>query len=312
MKVIDQNKNLKIDIKAINNFAKNPASFVADCESAYSTQLDNLVHKVQDGFGRYRIIALAGPSSSGKTTTAHKLSQAFDKRGICAPVVSLDDFYLGKMFYPKLPNGQPDMESVDALDLPLINKTLKALIEDGVASFPIFGFEKSCRSDKSNVISLGEDEVVIIEGIHALNPRLVEMLDKDKIFRAYVSTRTKYMLEDAEVLTPKDVRLIRRMVRDHNFRGRAPVDTLLGWQEVLDGEEKYIYPFRDDVEFKINSAIDYEGCVFHHYIHPIIEELNKKEISLGKLKDLFEILEMFDDIDSCYIPDDSLLREFVG
>ena len=204
------------------------------------------------------------------------------------------------------------METVEALDLPLINTTLKTLLDTGSAVFPIFDFNFSRRSHETNKVVLGENGVLVIEGLHALNPRLVEMLDQNALYRVYVSTRTKYMAGDTEVLTPKDARLIRRMVRDHNFRNRSPLATLLAWVDVLDGEEKYIYPFRDGVDYKIDSSLDYEGCVFHHYILPMIADLKDAGVYSGKVKQIVDILEAFDDIDYSYIPEDSLLREFIG
>ncbi len=312
MKIISKVKNSHIEVAEINALAQNPADFIAYCEKGYFDQINEIVEQVLSSNGRYRVILLAGPSSSGKTTTAHKLSEGFAKNGVHAPVVSLDDFFLGMASYPKLSDGTPDMESVEALDLPLVNATLGCLLGQGCATFPIFDFNNSVRSSHTNIIELGERGVLIVEGLHALNPRLVEVLDPSALYRAYVSTRTKYMDGETEVLTPKDARLIRRMVRDHNFRNRSPLETLLAWEDVLDGEEKYIYPFRDGVDYKIDSSLDYEGCVFHHYILPMIEALKDDRVYSGKVKQIVDLLEAFDDIDYRYIPEDSLLREFIG
>lgn len=312
MKIISQLKNSYIDIAEINAMAQNPAEFIAKCESGYFQQIEAVVEQVISSKGRYRVVLLAGPSSSGKTTTAHKLSESFAKHGIHAPVASLDDFFLGIANYPKLPDGSPDMETVEALDLPLINKTLKQLLDTGSATFPIFDFNHSCRAEETSEVTLGENGVLVIEGLHALNPRLVEVLDQNALYRVYVSTRTKYKDGEKEVLTPKDARLIRRMVRDHKFRNRSPLGTLLSWEDVLDGEEKYIYPFRDEVDYKIDSSLDYEGCVFHHYILPMLESLKDAGVYTGKVKQIVDILEAFTDVDFCHIPEDSLLREFIG
>ncbi|MBP0980643.1 MAG: hypothetical protein J5968_00400, partial [Oscillospiraceae bacterium] len=286
--------------------------FIARCEKDYYHQIDRVVERVLDSRGRIRVILLAGPSSSGKTTTANKLSEEFFKIGINAPVVSLDDFFLGKENYPKLPDGSPDMEALEALDLPLINKLVKELMETGEAVFPTFDFAISRRSDVTHTVTLGEGGVLILEGLHAINPRLLDSISDNKIFRLFVSVRTKYLDDEKEVLVPKDVRLIRRMVRDHKFRNQSPLETLLGWRDVLDGEEKYIYPYRDSVDFKIDSALDYEACVFHHYILPMLESLKDDAVYSGKVKQVVDILEAFDDIDYTYIPKNSLLREFIG
>ena len=312
MKIINKYKNSHIDISEINELVKNPQMFIARCEKDYYHQIDRVVERVLDSRGRIRVILLAGPSSSGKTTTANKLSEEFFKIGINAPVVSLDDFFLGKENYPKLPDGSPDMEALEALDLPLINKLVKELMETGEAVFPTFDFATSRRSDVTHTVTLGEGGVLILEGLHAINPRLLDSISENKLFRLFVSVRTKYLDDEKEVLVPKDVRLIRRMVRDHKFRNHSPLETLLGWRDVLDGEEKYIYPYRDSVDFKIDSALDYEACVFHHYILPMLESLKDDAVYSGKVKQVVDILEAFDDIDYTYIPKNSLLREFIG
>ncbi len=311
MKLFSQNRNSRIDIQEINQMARNPARFVNDCEISYETQLLELVDRVADTKGA-RIILLAGPSSSGKTTTAHKIATYLQQEKKQAYVVSLDDFYLGMENYPKLPDGTPDMETVDALDVPLINETLSTLVKTGKAVFPTFDFENSCRGKETNLIEVGDEGFIVMEGLHALNPRLVESLPPDACYRAYVSTRTVYMDGEREVLAPKDARLIRRMVRDHKFRGRAAVKTLIGWEDVLDGEEKYIYPFRDTVDYKIDSSFDYEGCIFHHYVMPMISELKSAENYKGKVREIVDALVAFEDIDFRFVPQKSLLREFIG
>ena len=313
MKIISNYKNSYADIADINREVENPATFIAKCEKIYYDQIGSIVNEILYSHGRYRIILLAGPSSSGKTTTAHKISEAFGTIGIHAPVVSIDDFFLGIANYPKLPDGSPDMETIETVDIPLVNATFNELLEKGSAVFPIFDFTKSERSDKTRTIDLGKYGVLIVEGTHALNPRLTEFMDQRVLYRVYVSTRTKYSDGDKPLLTPKNSRLIRRMVRDHKFRGRLPIETLKSWNNILDGEEKHIYPYRDSVDFKIDSALDYEGCVFHHYILPLLEDMNSLEgDDLEKITQIKNALEAFDDIDASFIPKESLLREFIG
>lgn len=311
MKNIPENRNAHVQLSEVNRRAEEPEKFISDCEAAYNLQINELVDTLLSDTKR-RVLLLAGPSSSGKTTTAHKIAENIEKRGKTAHVISLDDFFLGMEYYPRRDDGTPDTECVEALDLLLINQTFSTLISSGKAVFPTFDFTTSSRGKDTYTIELGESGIVVVEGLHALNPRLVEALPPDTLFRAYVSTRTLYLDGDREVLTPKDARLVRRMVRDHYFRGRAPMDTLLGWKQVLGGEAKHIYPFRDSVDYKINSSFDYEGCVFHHYVLPILEELKKSAVSNEKARQLIDMLEDFDDIDFKYIPEDSLLREFIG
>lgn len=310
MKTVLPTGNSHIDMEVINKCAKDPERFVANCERDYMSQIQSVVNEII--YNGARVVMLAGPSSSGKTTTAHKISKCFSERGIKAPVVSLDDFFLGKAHYQRLPNGLLDMESINTLDLKLINQVFAQLTKTGEADFPLFDFENSCRKEEVNHISLGENDVLVVEGLHALNPLLTESIDAKDVYKVYVSTRTQFMYKGEEVLTPKDNRLIRRIVRDHNFRNRAPKKTLDDWVNVLDGEKKYIYEFRDNADFKIDSALNYEGCIFHHYILPLVDELKGDPTYGGKIRQIVEILEAFDDIDFSYIPEDSLLREFIG
>lgn len=312
MKILSSYKNSYAEISDINHYAQKPESFIARCEKNYYDQIDAVVDQVISAYGRYRVLLVAGPSSSGKTTTSHKLSEAFARIGIHAPVASLDDFLLGMKHYPKLSDGSPDMESVYTLDLPLINSTLKQLIETGKATLPVFDFINSCRSEETTEVNLGKNGILIVEGIHALNPMLTEVLRQNAIYRVYVSTRTKFWAGEKELLTPKDTRLMRRMVRDNKFRGRTPIETLRMWKDVLSGEEKYLYLFRDSVDYKIDSSLDYEGCVFHHYILPEIAKLKGTDDYDPKLDQIVDILEAFDDIDCSYIPKQSLMREFIG
>ena len=220
MKILIENKNSRIQLSEVNEMAKDPQKFILFCEETYNSQVRALVDKLMADKKRC-IVLLAGPSSSGKTTTAHKITEYIKERGRPAQVISLDDFYLGVGNYPLLPDGTPDVECVEALDLPLINETFSTLVATGKAVFPTFDFAMSSRGKETYTVELGEDGVVVVEGLHALNPKLVEALDPDTLFRAYVSTQTVYLDGEREVLTPKDARFVRRMVRDHYFRGRA-------------------------------------------------------------------------------------------
>jgi uridine kinase len=311
MKAVFDYSYSTIEIENINEMAKQPSEFIRQCENSYQQQIDMLI-RVLKKRPNCRVLLLSGPSSSGKTTTAHKISQSLSLLDIRAPVISLDDFYLGVEHYPKLEDGTPDMETIEALDLALINDTISKLITQGTARFPVFNFEKSERSTQSNEIHFRKNDILILEGLHALNPKVLNILGKDQLFRVYISTRTVYTLLGKVILAPKDMRLIRRTSRDYYYRGNEPAKTLHSWKDVLDGEEKYIYPFRDNSDFKIDSSLDYEACVFHHYILPLIQSLKDNRACSVKVHQIIEILEAFDDIDNSLIPKDSLLREFIG
>ncbi|HAN44773.1 MAG TPA: hypothetical protein DCP97_05215 [Ruminococcaceae bacterium] len=303
-----------IDVNAVNKqFESDMQKFISDCEQNYTSQLEATAAVIKQNIQKCQIILLAGPSASGKTTTAHKLAQTLKNIGIGANVVSLDDFYLGKELYPKLPDGSYDFESVYALDLDLINKCFKTLLDEGSCYFPRYDFYTGSRVGVDNLIEISDNGVVIVEGIHALNPLLTQSVESAAgIMRIYVSVRTKFMLDGAPVLVPKDIRLMRRMVRDEKFRNWSPEKTLDIWENVLDGERKYINPYRDDVNIKIDSTLDYEPSVFHYYLLPFLNELKNKSVHSERIEQLCSGLNSFKDIKEEFIPADTHLREFIG
>ena len=312
MKIVYPDRNSYIQLDQINRAAQqDPAELVRRCEAGFETQLDVLVRSFTARRGE-KFLMLSGPSSSGKTTTAHKLSERFERMGRRAPVVSLDEFFLGIDQYPRLPDGSPDMESVYALDIPLLRRCLSDLAERGSAIFPRFDFATSSRAGLDNLIELGPDDLLIIEGIHALNPILTDNLDPSARYLAYISTRTRVLSGEKTVYAPKDARLILRMIRDQNFRGYPALNTLLKWQNVLDGEELYIYPYRDTVDFKIDSSLEYEGGIFHRFLSEVMRELDANNPQHEELSRLLSCLDYFVEIPVELVPKNSLLREFIG
>ncbi len=296
----------------INKYAETPQTFIKESEANYQFQLDMVAEKLSGRDDNCSIILLSGPSASGKTTTAHKLSKTFEKKGVKAPVISLDDFFVGKEHYQKLPDGTLDMESISTLDIPHIKYCLSELLEKGSCDFPVFDFKTSSRSDKINHIEIEENDILIIEGIHALNPVLTEGIPADRIVKIYVSVRTKFMNGEDSIFEPKTIRLMRRMIRDKRDRNHSPEETLKMWNNIVEGEIKYIDPFRDDVDVKIDTTLDYEPCIFHNFLYPLLDKIDKTNENLNELLKMYYGLEMFTDIDEKLLPKNSLLREFVG
>lgn len=312
MKIVYPDRNSYVQLDEINKaVAHNAAEFVERCEAGFEKQLDVLAESFT-ARPKEKFLMLSGPSSSGKTTTAFKLSERFGRMGRRAPVVSLDEFFLGIDQYPRLPDGTPDMESVYALDIPLLKQCLSDLLEKGSAVFPRFDFATSSRAGLDNLIEMSGDDLLIIEGIHALNPILTDNIDPDARYLAYISTRTRVLSGEDTVYAPKDARLIRRMIRDQNFRGYPALNTLLKWQNVLEGEEQYIYPYRDAVDFKIDSSLEYEGGIFHRFLSPVIKELDRENQQHTELSRLLSCLDDFMEIPAELVPQNSLLREFIG
>lgn len=312
MKQIIFDRYSRVQLDEINKKALNPTNFVKECENNYQLQLDMVVDKICNHEKHYSIILLSGPSASGKTTTAHKLSQTFAKNNVNAPVISLDDFFLGKEHYQRLPDGSLDMESVHTLDLALLHHCLSTLLNTGECDFPIFDFEKSSRASEINHIKLAPKDILIIEGIHALNPILRKGLSEDRILKVYVSVRTKFLSGEQSVFEPKTIRLMRRMIRDSRARNHPPEETLKMWNNIVEGEVKYINPFRDNADIKIDTTLDYEPCIFHNFLYPLLDKIPKDNVNIIELVRVFYALEMFEDIDESLLPPNSLLREFVG
>ena len=314
MREINETSYSTVSIDEINDLAVNDAqALVERSENYYNTQLDTVVDTIKNSDGAYQIILICGPSASGKTTAAHKLKDRLIANGIGSSVVSMDNFFKGIKFYPLRPNGKPDMEAVETMDLDLMNRCMGELIEKGRAKFPIFNFEKQEKEEDAHEIVLNNNDVLILEGIHALNPDILKGIPQEKVFRMYISVRTKFMNGSNCILRPNEIRLIRRMVRDYLFRDYSAVHTIEYWNHVIKSEKTNIDPYRDDVEFKMDTTIDYEVCCWHKLLHNKIDDFIMEDIEeYESMRKITDGLLKFHELDTDLIPKDSLLREFIG
>ncbi len=302
----------KYTFSRINNLALAPARFVADCTENYRNQVRKAAERIYADSGK-KIIMLAGPSSSGKTTTAQFLSREMQSLGAKAYTVSLDDFYFSQAAgrYPTDENGKPDYESVYALDLELLHSRLGALAEESRAFVPKFDFMSGERDDNAREIILKENDVIIIEGIHALNPIISETLREENIFRLYVSVSSRVYENDGSVLLSKrDLRFVRRIIRDNRFRATGPEKTFEIWQSVLRGEDRYLFPFEQLADMRINSFHPCEPCVFADEALALLSGVGGEYGEKAAL--LSNKLSLFKKTDYSILPQDSLLREFTG
>lgn len=305
------NINNKLDY--INEQAKtNPSEFVTSCEKRYQNIIEDIAERVVKEEGR-EIIMLAGPSSAGKTTTARKLSGALKSKGVKTFVLSLDDFYLNREDIPFLPDGTQDFETVDALDLQLFSKCVNALLKGETVKNPIFDFTTGKRSTTNfNEITLDDSDVVIIEGLHALNPIITEQIE-GKLLKIYINVSSRiYDDKNNIVLNKRNMRFIRRMVRDFKFRESSVDYTYKLWKNVTAGEDKYLFPYRHLADIKINTIHLYESCVLKSQALPLLYESEISEDYKEDAKKLCKALEKFESIDISQVPEDSLLREFLG
>lgn len=296
----------------INERAKEPQQFIAQCELRYQNIIDSIAKRIIDEEGR-EIVMLAGPSSAGKTTTARKLSESLIEKGVKTYVLSLDDFYLNREDIPYLPDGSQDFETVDALDLKYFEECVNALIRGETVKNPVFDFTTGKRSDKEfNEITLGDEDVVIIEGLHALNPVITEKI-RGKLLKIYINVSSRiYDENDNIILSKRNMRFIRRMVRDYKFRGSSVENTYKLWKNVTAGEEKYLFPFRDNADIKANTIHLYESCVLKHQALSLLLNSEISDEFKSQAAKLVKALEKFADIPEKIVPEGSLLREFLG
>lgn len=305
--------NINNNLEYINEHAlKNPADFVLKCEQRYNNIIEDIAKRIVEETGR-EIVMLAGPSSAGKTTTARKLCENLNKKGVKTYVLSLDDFYLNREDIPYLPDGTQDYETVYALDLQLFTECVNRLLMGETVKNPVFDFTTGKRSDKEfNEITLGKEDVVIIEGLHALNPVITEKIE-GKLLKIYINVSSRiYDNKGNIILNKRNMRFVRRMVRDYKFRDSTVDNTYKLWRNVTAGEDKYLFPFRDNADIKVNTIHLYESCVLKSQALPLLYESEISDEYKDDAKKLCKALEKFEDINISSVPEDSLLREFLG
>ena len=259
-----------------------------------------------------RMVLLAGPSSSGKTTSCRRLSVQLSVLGYDVNQLSLDDYFMNRERTPRLPNGEYDFESVDALDIPLLNEHLNALFRGEEVEIPTFDFKKGEPFYNGKKLKLGPRSILVVEGIHALNPKLTAEIDEGLKFKVYVSALTQLSIDDQNIIHGTDNRLVRRIVRDNNFRGWNAYETLKRWPEVVRGERKHIFPYQENANVMFNSALLYELGVLKRYAEPLLKQVpeNCEEYSIAQ--QLLGFSELLLPIDDKFIPYNSIMREFLG
>ena len=260
-----------------------------------------------------RVVFVAGPSSSGKTTFANRLGIQLRVSGKRPVAISLDDYYLSRQLVPLRPDGQPDLECLEAIDVPLFNEQLVDLLAGREVELPRYSFKTKQREAQGVRLSVTDDQILIVEGIHGLNDRLSEDIPSEMKFRVYVSALTQLNLDCHNRIRTTDVRLLRRMVRDHMSRDTAAIDTLKMWDSVREGEEKYIFPFQERADVMFNSSLLYEIAVLKKYAYPLLQGIGQDSPYYVRARRLVKFLNYFLDCsDEREIPPTSILREFIG
>ena len=277
-----------------------------------SNDLLNIARKIYDFGGKIRVVLLSGPSSSGKTTTARKLSMFLKSFGYNPVSLSIDDYFVEREDTPRLPNGDYDFESIKARDVDLFNDNLNKLLSGEEVKIPTFNFKKGVKEYLGNTLKLGDKDILIIEGLHALNDELTYNIDNDKKYKIYVSPLTDLNIDNYNMVSNSDLRLIRRILRDNRTRGYSAEHTISTWQNVRDGERKFIYPNHSNADVVYNTSLIYEIGVLKLYVLPLLYEIDSKSPSYYEAVRLINFLWMFSAISSEEIPSESILREFIG
>lgn len=285
--------------------------FIQLCEARHNRMLTQLGDLIEADISNIRLICIAGPSSSGKTTFANRLRIELLSRGLHPIRISIDDYYLPKAQAPKDEDGKPDLESIDALDVEQFNKDMLALISGETVQLPKFDFKQGKRVP-GRILKVGETEPIIIEGIHALNERMTTLIPKHQKFKIFIAPQAQINLDNTNPISITDLRLLRRIVRDYNFRGASAEETMSMWPSVRRGEFKWIYDTQEGADYVYNSMLSYELCVMKKYAMPLLQAIEQENPYYPIAERLIRMLKYFDDMPDEWVPCNSLMREFIG
>lgn len=298
-----------INVESINQMAQQDIwSVIQFSERKYHDEIFRVASHIDELKKQQKIVLIAGPSASGKTTTAALLFQYLENLGVRTAIISLDDFFKNKADTPILPNGQPDFESVNTLDIDCLHKCFKQMIENGKTEIPHYDF-KLGRRNGGRELSIS-DHVVIVEGIHALNPAIIPDGFGGNMHKVYISVRSQFENDGKIVITARNMRLIRRALRDYKHRNQTINSTLNMWQNVIDGEEQYILPFRKYAHDVIDSIHLYEPMIYKEMIAPLLEQ-NIDDNNLKLLNKIAAGLNCFLSASIDMVPNNSLINEFI-
>jgi len=286
--------------------------FITLCEQRHNRQLCELGQMIEDEKESIRLICIAGPSSSGKTTFANRLRIELLSRGIKPIRISMDDYYLPRGEAPLDEDGKPDLESADALDIELFNQNLADLVAGLEVECPKYDFKAGARAPVGRKLIVPQDQPIIIEGIHALNERLTASIPAHQKFKIFIAPQSQVNIDNHNPMSLTDLRLLRRIVRDHQFRNASAISTLEMWPSVRKGEFRWIYPSQEGANYVFNSFSSYELSVMKKYAMPLLEEIDTESEYFPVAERLIRMLKFFDDLSDQWVPCNSIIREFIG
>ena len=290
---------------------ENPVDFIQTCETKHNNMLAEIGEKIAKERNNIRLIAIAGPSSSGKTTFSNRLRIELLSKGIRPVMISMDDYYIDRDKIPLNEDGELDLEDINTLDIELFNEHMYALINGEEVEIPRFDF-KLAKRVKGHKLKISADQPIIIEGIHALNEQMSSLIPKHQKFKIFISPQIQINMDNHTPMSTTDLRLIRRIVRDNQFRNSPAKQTMSMWSSVRRGEFKWIYPNQEGADYVYNSELTYELCVLKKYAIPLLKEIGVDDEYYITANRLLKYLKYFTEIEEFAIPCNSLLREFIG
>ena len=280
-------------------------------ETLQSNRLLNIAKEINDKKNKVRIVLIAGPSSSGKTTSTRKLCMFLNSFGLTPRVISMDDYFVEKKDTPLDEFGKPDYECLEAMDIKLFDKQMASLMKGEKILLPTYNFSSGIKEYKEEV-QIGEKDILLIEGIHALDNHILKNIPRENKYKIYISALTELNMDNHNRICTSDNRLLRRIIRDNRTRDYKVENTLQLWPSVRRGEEKYIFPYQDEADATINSALIYEIGVLKTYAEPLLYSVPTDSQYYEEAKRLINLLRLFLPIPADSIPEDSVLREFIG
>ena len=292
-------------------YRRKTKDFINISETFLNKNIADIADKIEQK-GNVKVALLAGPSSSGKTTTSKKLAIQLKVLGYNPHVISLDNYYLGREKTPRDENGDYDYECLEALDIQQLNDNLVELFKGKTIQVPSYDFREGKQYYTGETLTMSEKDILIMEGIHGLNDKLTPLVKEENKFKVYLSALTQLNIDDHNRISTSDNRLIRRIVRDSQFRGKSAADTIKMWPSVQRGEKLHIFPFQTNADAMLNTAMDYELAVLKIYASPLLRCVTPCQREYSEASRLLNFLSNFYEIAPTYVPGQSIIREFIG
>ena len=301
------------NVSELNNWVKsgNIGELIRISEALHEKKIAQIADMVAADKNK-KIVLIAGPSSSGKTTFAQRLGIQLRVNGLKTITLSMDNYFVNRENTPRDENGNYDFECLEAIDIELFNEQLSKLLNGEEVELPTFDFTTGTRRYLGNTAKLHENEIIVIEGIHGLNEKLTSSIPRENKFKIYISALTALNIDDCNRISTADSRLLRRTLRDSKYRNHNAVATIKMWPSVRRGEEKYIFPFQEDADVMFNSSLVYEAAVLKSFVEPVLAAVSKEAEEYSEAKRLYEFLGYFLPIGTEEIPINSIIREFIG